>query len=86
MKTSDLTLTKSFCFHKDYQQYYGTFLNEYTIKHAENGFSQGSDWYALEKAEAEIELTLLVIEDLFREAAESKEVLALVTVNIGTNV
>ena len=46
--------------------------------HVDIEFFQGLEWKSLEKAEAQKKRILLVLDDLFEEAAKSQEFLALV--------
>ena len=73
-------------FYKHYQQYYGTILMDCQSKHIENKFIQGLEWNFLQKAEAHKKKILLVLEDLFDEAAQSKDFLALVVAGRHRNV
>ena len=78
--------TKIIYFFKHYQQHYGTILMESERKGLDVEFVQGLDWSALERAEALKKRILLVIDDLFDEAASSKEFLATVIAGRHRNV
>ena len=55
-------------------------------KHVDIEFIQGLEWNFLQKAEAQKKRTLLVLDDLFDEAAQSKDFLALVVAGRHRNV
>ena len=65
-------------FYKHYQKHYYTISKDCEIKQVEIEFVHGLEWNYLEKAEAQKKRILLVLDDLFDEAAQSKEFLALV--------
>ena len=73
-------------FYKHYQQYYGTILMDCQSKHVDNDFIQGLEWNFLQRAEAQKKRILLVLDDLFDEAAQSKDFLALVVAGRHRNV
>ena len=78
------SLDKIIYFYKHYQQYYGTILMDCQSKHVIE-FIQGLEWKFLQKAEAQKRI-LLVLDDLFDEAAQSKDFLALVVAGRHCNV
>ena len=73
-------------FYKHYQQYYGTILMDCQSNHVDIEFIQGLEWNFLQKAEAQKKRILLVLDDLFDEAAQSKDFLALVVAGRHRNV
>ena len=73
-------------FYKHYQHYYGTILMDCQSKHVDIDFIQGLEWNFLQKAEALKKRILLVLDDLFDEAAQSKDFLALVVAGRHRNV
>ena len=62
----------------NYQEHFGTILINCESAHVEIEIIQGLEWKSLEKAEAQKKRILLVLDDLFEEAAKIKELLALV--------
>ena len=78
--------TKIIYFYKHYQPQYGKILMESEAKSIDVEFVQGLDWNALERAEALKKRILLVLDDLFDEAAPSKEFLAIVIAGRHRNV
>ena len=73
-------------FYKHYQQHYDTFSMDCEFKHVDIEFVHGLEWNYLQKAEAQKKRILLVTTDLFDEAAQSKEFLALVVAGRHRNV
>ena len=69
---------KTIYFYNHYQEHYGTILMNCESTHVDIEFIQGLEWKSLEKAEAQKKRILLVLDDLFEEAAMSKDFLALV--------
>ena len=69
---------KFICFYNHYQEQYGTILKNCESTYVDIEFFKGLEWKSLEKAEAQKKLILLVLDDLFKEAAKSREILALV--------
>ena len=54
--------------------------------HVDIEFIQGLEWKSLEKADVQKKRILLVVDDLFEEAAKSKEFLALVIAGRHSNI
>ena len=73
-------------FYKHYQQYYGSMLMDCQSKHVDIEFIQGLEWNFLQKTEAQKKRILLVLDDLFDEAAQIKDLLALVVAGRHRNV
>ena len=71
--------------YKHYQQYYGTILMDCQSKYVVIEFIQGLEWNFLQKTEAQKKRILLVLDDLFDEAAQSN-FLALVVAGRHCNV
>ena len=80
------SLDKIIYFCNLYQQYYDTNSMECDFKHVDIDFVHGLEWNYLQKAEAQRKRNLLVFDDLFDEAAQSKEFLALVVAGRHRNV
>ena len=76
---------KLFYFYKHYEQYYGPILMDCQYKHVDIEFIQGLEWNFLQKAQSQKRI-LLVLDDLFDEAAQSKDFLALVVAGRHRNV
>ena len=72
------SLDKFIYFYNHYQEHYGTILMNCESTHVDIEFIQGLEWKSLEIVEAQKKRILLVLDDLFEEAAKSKEFLALV--------
>ena len=60
-------------FYNHYQEHYGSILMNCESTHVDIEFIQGLEWKSLEKVEAQKKRILLVVDDLFEEAAKSKE-------------
>ena len=73
-------------FYKHYQQNYGTILMDCQSKHVEIEVIQGSEWNFSQKAESQKKRILLLLDDLFDEAAQSEDFLALVVAGRHRNV
>ena len=65
-------------FYKHYPQHFDTISMDCEFKHVDIEFVHGLEWNYLQKAEAQKKRILLLLDDLFDEAAQSKEFLALV--------
>ena len=76
---------KNIYFYKHYQQNHGTILMDGQSKHIDIEFIQGWEWNFLQKAETQKRI-LLVLDDLFDEAAQNKDFLALVLAGRHRNV
>ena len=59
-------------FYKQYHQYYGTILVDCQSKHVDIDINQGLEWNWLQEAGARKRRILLVLDDMFDEAAPSK--------------
>ena len=73
-----------FC--KHYQQQYDTISMDCEFKHVDIELVHGLEFNTLQKAEAQKKRILLVLDDFFDEAAQSKEFLALVVAGRHRNV
>ena len=85
-KKISLSFDKIIYFYKHYQQYYGTIMMDCRSKQVDIEFIQGLEWNFLQKAATQKKRFLLVLDDLFDEAAQSKEFLALVVAGRHRNV
>ena len=73
-------------FYKHYQEPYKKLLTECQTKNVDLEFVQGLEWSQLERSEALKKRTLIIIDDLYEEAAQSKEFLDLVIAGRHRNV
>lgn len=80
------SFNKIIYFYKHYQPHYGAIIMDSVAKNLDVEFVQGLEWNALERAEALKKRILLIVDDLFDEAALSKEFLGVVIAGRHRNV
>lgn len=72
------TFDRILYFYKHYQEPYGNIKTACLSKNVDIEFIQGLEWDAVEHSEALKKRTLVVVDDLYEDAAQSKEFLDLV--------